>query len=123
MDYPIKALQQLRPILVGFRKQAGFSQAAIASRLGITQQSYAKIEANPAATSVERLFTILRLLGTEIVLTQSAQPNAVDLSSVIASSNEPLPSVASSKMAPKVKKTSRPAPPKIVPPSAKKESW
>lgn len=73
MDYPIKTLQQLRPILVGFRKQAGLSQAAIAGLLGITQQSYAKIEASPATTSVERLFTILRLLGGEIVLTQNTK--------------------------------------------------
>lgn len=123
MDYPIKALLQLRPILIGFRKQAGLSQAALASRLGVTQQSYAKIEANPATTSVERLFTILRLLGIEIVLTQNAQPKAVDLPPANATSNEPLPSIASSKVAPKAKKPSRPAPPKIVPPSAKKESW
>jgi len=123
MDYPIKALQQLRPILIGFRKQAGLSQAAIASRLGVTQQSYAKIEANPAATSVERLFTILRLLGTEIVLTQNTQPEAVTPKFAINPTDEPPHTVASPKAVPKAKKTRRPAPPKVVPPSAKKESW
>jgi HTH-type transcriptional regulator/antitoxin HipB len=74
MDYPIRTLQQLRPLLVGFRKRAGLSQVQVAALLGVTQQSYAKIEANPAVTSVERLFTILRLLGSEIVLAQSVEP-------------------------------------------------
>lgn len=87
MDYPIKTLQQLRPILVGFRKQAGLSQAAIAGLLGITQQSYAKIEANPATTSVERLFTILRLLGVEIVLKQNIKAKTEELPAEISSKN------------------------------------
>jgi HTH-type transcriptional regulator/antitoxin HipB len=77
MDYPIKTLQQIRPILVGLRKQAGLSQTDVASLLGVTQQSYAKIEANPTTTSVERLFMILRLLGSEIVLTQNTQPSDI----------------------------------------------
>jgi HTH-type transcriptional regulator/antitoxin HipB len=121
MDYPIKTLQQLRPILVGFRKQAGLSQVEVASLLGVTQQSYAKIEANPAATSVERLFKILRLLGSEIVLTQSAQPKAEDLS-VIASPGEESGSTASPAL-PKAKKKSPSAPSKMLPPSKKKELW
>ncbi|WP_024303737.1 helix-turn-helix domain-containing protein [Pseudogulbenkiania sp. MAI-1] len=68
MDYPIKTLSQLRPILQGFRKANGLTQAALAERLGITQQSYAKLEANPTSASVERLFTVLRALGVELVL-------------------------------------------------------
>jgi len=70
MEYHIKTLDQLRPILVGLRKQSGLSQMAVASLLGVSQQSYAKIEANPSATSVERLFKILSLLGGEIVLNE-----------------------------------------------------
>ena len=75
MDYPIRSLQQLRPILVGCRKQAGLSQQALAEQLGITQQSYAQIEANPASTSVERLYTVLRLLGAELLLSPAGQPS------------------------------------------------
>lgn len=63
MDYHIRTLEQIRPILVGLRKQAGLSQMAVAALLGVSQQSYAKIEANPSATSVERLFKIISLLG------------------------------------------------------------
>lgn len=48
MNYPIRTLLQIRPLLVGFRKRIGLSQADVASLLGVTQQSYAKIEAKPS---------------------------------------------------------------------------
>ena len=72
MDYPIKTLGQLRPILQGFRKAAGLTQAMMASHLGVTQQTYAQLEANPAAVSVERLFRVLRVLDVDLALTQTA---------------------------------------------------
>lgn len=72
MDYPVKTLSQLRPILKGFRKAAGFTQATMASHLGVTQQTYAQLEANPAAISVERLFRVLRVLNVDLMLTETA---------------------------------------------------
>lgn len=72
MDYPIKTLTQLKPILLGFRKAAGLTQAAMASHLGVTQQTYAQLEANPATVSVERLFKVLRVLQVDLKLTQTA---------------------------------------------------
>lgn len=74
MDYPIKTLDQLPLVLKGFRKQRGLTQAAMAERLGITQQSYAWFEANPATATLERLFTVLRLLDVEISLDQAGAP-------------------------------------------------
>jgi HTH-type transcriptional regulator/antitoxin HipB len=74
LDYPIKTLSQLRPILQGFRKTAGLTQAMMASRLGVTQQTYAQLEANPSSASVERLFKVLRALNVGLALTQSGQP-------------------------------------------------
>jgi HTH-type transcriptional regulator/antitoxin HipB len=71
VDYPVKTLSQLRPILQGFRKAAGLTQAVMASHLGVTQQTYAHLEANPAAVSVERLFRALRVLGVDLTLTQT----------------------------------------------------
>jgi HTH-type transcriptional regulator / antitoxin HipB len=71
VDYPIKTLSQLRPILQGFRKAAGLTQAAMAGHLGVTQQTYAQLEANPAAVSVERLFKVLRVLQVDLQLAQS----------------------------------------------------
>ena len=70
MDYSVKTLSQLRPVLRGFRTAAGLTQAMLAERLGITQQSYAQFEADPAAAGVERLFKVLRLLNAGITLSQ-----------------------------------------------------
>jgi HTH-type transcriptional regulator/antitoxin HipB len=72
VDYPLKTLSQLKPILQGFRKAAGLTQAAMASHLGVTQQTYAQLEANPATVSVERLFKVLRVLQVDLKLTQTA---------------------------------------------------
>jgi HTH-type transcriptional regulator/antitoxin HipB len=72
MDFPINTLDQLRPILVGFRKSAGLTQAKMASRLGVTQQTYAQLEANPASASIERLFRVLRVLNVDLVLSPRA---------------------------------------------------
>ncbi|HHL4079571.1 helix-turn-helix transcriptional regulator [Burkholderia sp. A2] len=68
MAFPVQTLTQLRPILVGFRKSAGLTQAQLAARLGITQQSYAQLEANPSAVSIERLFKVLNALGVRMML-------------------------------------------------------
>ncbi|AOJ06558.1 helix-turn-helix transcriptional regulator [Burkholderia mayonis] len=80
IEHEIKTLSQWRPILRGFRKAAGLTQAMLASHLGVTQQTYAQFEANPASASVERLFKVLRLLNVELTLTQthvaSAKPAA-----------------------------------------------
>lgn len=119
MDYPIRTLQQIRPLLVGFRKRSGLSQAEVAALLGVTQQSYARIEANPAATSVERLFTVLRLLGGEIALRQRMEPGeAMPLETMPES--VPVPTLLTP--ARKSKKAVS-APAKVTPPSKKTEHW
>jgi HTH-type transcriptional regulator/antitoxin HipB len=43
----------------------------MAQRLGITQQSYAYFEANPASATLDRLFVVMRILGVEIGLDQT----------------------------------------------------
>ena len=72
MIYPIKTLSQLPLVLKGFRKEKGLTQAAMAERLGITQQSYAYFEANPATATLERLFMVLRMLDVEISLNRTS---------------------------------------------------
>lgn len=73
--YPILTASQLKPVLVGFRKARGLTQAALAEQLGLTQQAYAKLEANPAGTSVERLMKVLQLLDVTLALhDRSAAP-------------------------------------------------
>ncbi len=71
MDFTIQTLDHLKPLIQGFRKKANLTQAAMAERLGISQQSYAQIESNLASTSVERLFTILRLMNVKLQMTDS----------------------------------------------------
>ncbi|MEW4339691.1 helix-turn-helix transcriptional regulator [Chromobacterium vaccinii] len=74
MHYPVRTLEQLRPLLLGLRKAAGLTQAQLAARLGVSQQSYARLEANPAAASVERLYRALRALDAELALSSLASP-------------------------------------------------
>ncbi len=78
MDYPIRTISQLRPILQGFRKAAGMTQARMADLLGVTQQAYAQLEANPAAASVERVFKVLRLLDVDMTLSQNEARRPTD---------------------------------------------
>lgn len=72
MTYPIKTLNQLPLVLKAFRKEQGLTQAAVAEKLGITQQSYAYFEAKPATATLERLFTVLRLLNVDISLDRAS---------------------------------------------------
>ncbi|TLI25857.1 XRE family transcriptional regulator [Escherichia coli O25b:H4] len=64
----VEDLNQLRPLLIGFRKVNGLTQKDIAERLGVTQQTYARLEANPGSASIERLFKVFTVLGVEIEL-------------------------------------------------------
>jgi len=66
--YPIRILSQLRPILQGFRKSHGLTQAELAARLGVSQQSYARLEANPGRASMARILTVLQALEVDLVL-------------------------------------------------------
>ncbi|WP_420284272.1 helix-turn-helix transcriptional regulator [Serratia liquefaciens] len=65
--YPLKTLSQLRPLLVGFRKAKGLTQKDVSERLGVTQQTYARLESNPTSASMERLFRVFNVLGIEMV--------------------------------------------------------
>jgi HTH-type transcriptional regulator/antitoxin HipB len=67
-QFPIKTLNQLRPVLIGFRKIKGFTQKDVSERLGVTQQTYARLEANPASASIDRLYKVFSILGVEITL-------------------------------------------------------
>lgn len=71
MIYPIKTLKQLPLFLKGFRKEKGLTQASMAEQLGISQQAYARFEANPETATLERLFLVLRTLDVEISLAHS----------------------------------------------------
>ena len=46
----------------------GFTQKDVSERLGVTQQTYARLEANPASASIDRLYKVFSILGVEITL-------------------------------------------------------
>lgn len=86
-SFTIKTLAHLRPLLVAYRKKAGLSQSAIAQKLGITQQSYAELEARPESASFERLFRIFNMLNVEFSLLEQTS-NKVSLSAPLASDKQ-----------------------------------
>ena len=71
MHYTINTLDQLKPVLIGYRKVHNLSQKDMAEKLGIKQQSYQYLESNPQKITVERLFKVLTLLGVKLHLSDS----------------------------------------------------
>lgn len=51
-----------------FRKKKGFSQERMANKLGINQNSYARIENNVTKLDLERLFKIAKILEIDVYL-------------------------------------------------------
>jgi HTH-type transcriptional regulator/antitoxin HipB len=80
-DFPVRIPQQLRPLLQGFRKTAGLTQADVAARMGITQQTLSALERNASQVSVSRLLKLLGVLGVELVLRSqpAAHPEGPDM--------------------------------------------
>jgi len=70
MQYTINTLDQLRPILIGFRKSKGLTQKELAEKIGVSQQNYQVLEKNPQKVTVERLFKVLNLLGVKVSLSE-----------------------------------------------------
>ncbi|HAK4778477.1 TPA: helix-turn-helix transcriptional regulator [Salmonella enterica] len=58
-------------MFIGFRKANGLTQKELSERLGVTQQTYARLEANPASASIERLFKVFSVLGVKINLSSA----------------------------------------------------
>lgn len=82
-NYPLQTPDQLQPILAAFRRTAGLTQADLAVRLGVTQQTYSAAERNAANMSVAKLMAVLNALDVELVL----QPKSVK--AALATSNQP----------------------------------
>ena len=66
VHYTINTLDQIKPILVGFRKTNNLTQKALAEKLGISQQSYQALESAPQKVTIERLFKVLSILGVKL---------------------------------------------------------
>lgn len=70
IDYPVRTVGQLEPILKAFRKEKGLTQGEMALKTGVTQQALSAMELKPHRASFERLLTYLAALDVEIVLRQ-----------------------------------------------------
>ena len=81
VNYTINTLDQIKPILVGFRKSNGLSQKALAEKLGISQQSYQTLESAPQKVTIERLFKVLSILDIKLQFVEKNQPLENSLSS------------------------------------------
>jgi HTH-type transcriptional regulator/antitoxin HipB len=131
--YPIKTLSQFPLVLKGFRKEKGLTQAVMAERLGITQQSYAYFEANPATATLERLFMVLRMLDVEISLDQTSPATRKGATpsvkvtgkrpSTVKAIGQKISKTPSTVVIRKVKPSAVVKAGRIVAPTRKKESW
>ena len=74
MNYTINTLDQIKPILVGFRKSNRLSQKALAEKLGISQQSYQTLESAPQKVTIERLFKVLSILDIKLQFVEKNKP-------------------------------------------------
>lgn len=67
-EFTVRTPAQLDMLLQAFRKQAGLTQAAMARRLGVTQQTLSAFERNADKASADRVLQYLSVLKVEVVL-------------------------------------------------------
>lgn len=74
MDYPIRTVDQLEPVVKAFRSERGLSQHELTAKIGVTQQALSLLEAAPHRASFERLLSVCAALGVEVVLRDKESP-------------------------------------------------
>jgi len=77
MEYAVRTVDQLAPILKAFRKTRGLTQAELAQRLGITQQALSQLEASPCSASFERLLALFCALDVELLVREKEKPHKI----------------------------------------------
>ena len=68
MDYPLLTPKQLAAYLRSLRRAKRLTQAALGSRLGLSQRRIATIELEPDAVSIGQIMRILALLDADLIL-------------------------------------------------------
>lgn len=71
-EFSVRTTDQLPGLLQAFRKEAGLSQAEVALRMGISQQTFSALERNADRVSAGRLLKLLGVLGVDLVLRKPA---------------------------------------------------
>lgn len=64
----LQSPSQLSLHLKSLRKSRGLTQAAVAKRLGITQERYSQIERDPELIASGRLLEVFAVLGVDVYL-------------------------------------------------------
>lgn len=75
-EFPVRTAGQLPGLLQSFRKAAGLTQADLAARLGVTQQTLSALERNAGTVSAARLMKLLSILDVDLVLRQRGPSGA-----------------------------------------------
>lgn len=73
-EFTVRTTEQLPQLLKAFRKNAKLTQADVALRLGVTQQTVSAMERNAETVSAERLMKLMSILGVDLVLRTKKQP-------------------------------------------------
>ena len=71
-EFLVRTPEQLPGLLQSFRKASGLTQAEVAAKLGITQQTLSALERSAMTVSAARLMKLLSILGIELVLRKAA---------------------------------------------------
>ena len=70
--YPRRTSEQLIPLFQAFRKKQNLTQAQLATRLGVGQQTVSQLERHPNKATLERLLRALAAMDVEMVLTNKS---------------------------------------------------
>lgn len=68
VEHPIRTLQQLGQVVEGVRKQRGWTQSELGSRVGLRQAAISGIETDPSSTKLSRIHQLLSALDLELVV-------------------------------------------------------
>ena len=74
-EFTVRTTEQLPQLLRAFRKTAKLTQADVALRLGVTQQTVSAMERNAETVSAERLMKLMSILGVDLVLRARPTPS------------------------------------------------
>ncbi len=67
-EFIIRTPQQFGPVLQGYRKARGLTQANVGRTVGLPQGEISKLELDPSRTSLGRIFKLLATLDLELVV-------------------------------------------------------
>lgn len=75
-EFTVRTTEQLPQLLKAFRKAAQLTQADVAMRLGVTQQTVSALERNAETVSAARLMKLMNILGVQWVLRAMPEPTS-----------------------------------------------